>query len=603
MKIKTALLIIPALLLSSLFFACPQPLDLSPVNVPPGMGVFYLSVKDVNMRAIMPASGLGQFTSYKLEFFAIDANFNTDRPIVTATVPNEYTPVSIGVGSYDLLVTAFSSMGAAATGTVRVVINPTMPSAPPVTLTAIRIEGEGTGTFRWNITLPAGLDIATMRIEQITAVAPYINTINFLDPSNAAGPRPGSITDLPSGNYRLTFVLDKSIEGVNNFERREILHIYQNLETVYNFTFTDAHFLRKLYTVTYIFEDSNTDPVEEDYFHGDFVTPLVVSNKSHSDFGGWYTNIDYQNAFNASEPIERDITLHARWIAHNFGIGTINYQEILDRAPGLPSLVTIYRPGTGTPTSHTFTVPNGIFDSVQWFINNEITPRSSSLSFTLNESAIAVTGTHFLTVEVTIDFVPYSRTITVEVRDTYAIGATGPGGGIIFYHDPNGFTVQGYGNPGDPGYFAEYTAYYLEAAPENMTTTLEWASINDGLIQGLSLNTADGTDWAIGRGRRNASLIIADGVNNSYITPAASACEDFATGSYNDWFLPSRNELNQLYINRAAVNSAGGNLGINRIWSSSQGNNSFAWFQDFMDGYQYANFKNIIFNVRAIRAF
>ena len=45
----------------------------------------------------------------------------------------------------------------------------------------------------------------------------------------------------------------------------------------------------------------------------------------------------------------------------------------------------------------------------------------------------------------------------------YAVGDTGPGGGIIFYVSIAGFTVTGTGS---------FTAHYLEAAPVNIATTL-----------------------------------------------------------------------------------------------------------------------------------
>ena len=185
-----------------------------------------------------------------------------------------------------------------------------------------------------------------------------------------------------------------------------------------------------------------------------------------------------------------------------------------------------------------------------------------------------------------------------DIRLTLALGDTGPAGGKIFHIVPAGFTVQGYGNPGDEGYFETYTAYYLEAAPANMATTLMWASNSNDLIPGLS-NWNDQTDWAIGRGRLNTAIIIARGVSQSYTTPAASACVALTTGDKNDWFLPSRYELNQLYIRRADFG-----LSSDWFWSSSQENASFVRIQFFDDGH-YSNYGKSTNdgNVRAVRAF
>jgi hypothetical protein len=185
------------------------------------------------------------------------------------------------------------------------------------------------------------------------------------------------------------------------------------------------------------------------------------------------------------------------------------------------------------------------------------------------------------------------------------IGNRGPAGGIIFHINPAGFTVQGYSG-GSGLNFTGYTAHYFEAAPDNMATTLTWATNNE-LIPGLSQNSGDQTDWAIGRGRMNTAIIIAHGITFSppYTTPAASACVALTTGGKTDWFLPSRNESNALAQIRGQYGIP--NTGI--FWSSSQ-NVVFAaippgaaWNQSFANGSQGSGSKNGANVVRAVRAF
>ncbi|MCL2412189.1 MAG: DUF1566 domain-containing protein, partial [Treponema sp.] len=72
-----------------------------------------------------------------------------------------------------------------------------------------------------------------------------------------------------------------------------------------------------------------------------------------------------------------------------------------------------------------------------------------------------------------------------------------------------------------------------------------------------------------------------------------------ARGFGADWFLPSRNELNALFQNRAAV----GNLGTGWFWSSSQGNTTNAWLQSFASGSRLDFNKHSNDAVRAVRAF
>jgi hypothetical protein len=68
---------------------------------------------------------------------------------------------------------------------------------------------------------------------------------------------------------------------------------------------------------------------------------------------------------------------------------------------------------------------------------------------------------------------------------------------------------------------------------------------------------------------------------------------------YGDWFLPSKGELNQMYINRIAVGgfSAGG------YWSSSEYSAGAAWGQAFFVGLQYDGNKSSPSPVRPVRAF
>ena len=164
----------------------------------------------------------------------------------------------------------------------------------------------------------------------------------------------------------------------------------------------------------------------------------------------------------------------------------------------------------------------------------------------------------------------------------YALGDTGPGGGKIFYRNAVGFTMTD----------TNQVCHYLEAAPDNMPSTLAWAS------SGYTLTSISGTETAIGTGRKNTALILATDAN----APAAKACKDYqGPNNLTDWFLPSKDELNELYEGRSNV----GNMGTNWYWSSSQNGNSYgnAWSQNFDNGYQSYYAKGNKYYVRAVRAF
>ena len=79
-----------------------------------------------------------------------------------------------------------------------------------------------------------------------------------------------------------------------------------------------------------------------------------------------------------------------------------------------------------------------------------------------------------------------------------------------------------------------------------------------------------------------------------------SANHSLAGKNFVDWRLPTKNELNLLYIQKSVV----GSFTTYYYWSSSEYDVDDAWFQYFMNGVQYYNLKDTpLPYVRAIRAF
>jgi len=187
----------------------------------------------------------------------------------------------------------------------------------------------------------------------------------------------------------------------------------------------------------------------------------------------------------------------------------------------------------------------------------------------------------------------------------YELGDTGPGGGIIFYRNLSGFTVQGYS--GGQGSFESYTAKYLEAAPSN-SGTAQWGANGTAIGNGLTTwSTAAARDaglqGSIGSGRKDTQIIVAHlGENES--GRAAQVVNAASFGGYNDWFLPSLGELNELY-KYWNDNGIPANLSptTEYYFSSTQFEVIYAWGQDFISGVQTNVGRNYPSDVRAIRAF
>jgi hypothetical protein len=90
-----------------------------------------------------------------------------------------------------------------------------------------------------------------------------------------------------------------------------------------------------------------------------------------------------------------------------------------------------------------------------------------------------------------------------------------------------------------------------------------------------------GTGTAIGTGSNNADAIVAEFGAGNY---AAKVCDDYDDGTYDDWFLPSKDELDELYDNKDTI----GGFASDVYWSSSEMNGItfYAWSQNFNDGEQ-----------------
>jgi hypothetical protein len=82
---------------------------------------------------------------------------------------------------------------------------------------------------------------------------------------------------------------------------------------------------------------------------------------------------------------------------------------------------------------------------------------------------------------------------------------------------------------------------------------------------------------------------------------AKTACDELILNGYSDWHLPSKEELNALYVN-LKQNGVGGFVG-NYYWSSTEYGDYRAWEQGGYDGEQNNNHKYSKSNVRAVRAF
>lgn len=140
---------------------------------------------------------------------------------------------------------------------------------------------------------------------------------------------------------------------------------------------------------------------------------------------------------------------------------------------------------------------------------------------------------------------------------------------------------------GDPGYVVG-ERHGLIAAPTDQATDSWWTNTDYPLIG------ASGT--ALGTGNANTNIIV------TYMGTSACAarfCSDLVIGIYSDWYLPSKDELNKLYLSKVLI----GGFANAYYWSSSEYDANYAWYQSFNTGGQFNFSKSQLNRVRAVRSF
>ncbi|HHT0594822.1 TPA: hypothetical protein ACTXXA_002984, partial [Legionella anisa] len=177
----------------------------------------------------------------------------------------------------------------------------------------------------------------------------------------------------------------------------------------------------------------------------------------------------------------------------------------------------------------------------------------------------------------------------VDAPGTYTVGQQAMGG-IVFYVDSTGqHGLIAAKEDGDGGAFVQW-----------------------GISQ-QTFATGDG----IGAGNMNTVLAIAkQAAENDSTNSAVLVCANYAVQAdgettcanpgvasdtcYADWYLPSKFELNQLFLQKNTV----GNFLADNYWSSTEVGSGAAWSQQFGSGVQGPDNKTFDSNpVRCVRAF
>ncbi|MDX9808918.1 MAG: hypothetical protein RBT04_02055 [Sphaerochaetaceae bacterium] len=187
----------------------------------------------------------------------------------------------------------------------------------------------------------------------------------------------------------------------------------------------------------------------------------------------------------------------------------------------------------------------------------------------------------------------------------YSLRDMGPAGGYIF-HDKGNY-VDGW--------------RYLEAARAGWSgSTYDPGYIFGHYMPDGSTNTTMGTITGIGTGKANTLALVSSMQNTAYnytygggttANYAAKMCADHAGGGCDDWFLPSKDELTELYQNLKTFNVGGFSI-LEAYWSSSEDYTApdqairYAWalYIDYENAVYYpGTYRQNSLKVRPVRSF
>ncbi len=184
-----------------------------------------------------------------------------------------------------------------------------------------------------------------------------------------------------------------------------------------------------------------------------------------------------------------------------------------------------------------------------------------------------------------------------EIEITYSIGDIGPAGGYIFYENAT-YETDGW--------------RYLESAPAGWSGSPgDPTAIFAFYWDGTAFQTA-GTAAGVGSGEDNTTAIIGNVMytNNLHNTIAsayaAKLCADLvlthAGHDYDDWFMPSKDELDLMFQNLKQQNLGG--FENFSYWCSTEFSADSAWNQYFVTGTTNSSaLRSNTFRVRPVRAF
>lgn len=349
---------------------------------------------------------------------------------------------------------------------------------------------------------------------------------------------------------------------------------------------------RDVFTIHYIEIENSVVSDLTGVRYGATVAEPTAPTRTGYEFGGWFKESSLVNAWSfESDAVTHATDLYAKWTLVSYSI-----TYILNNGTNDAENPATYTNETEMITLHDPTRMSYPFEG--WFANSDFS------------------GDRIIRIETgsTGDKILYAKWKVYQLRDI------GPAGGYIFY---------------DKGLYRDGWQY-LEAAPygwyEGATDSNgSYSGDEDPCFQWGAFGYAidpPATEAAVGSGVRNTESIVNyhDNLSNIYPTKedyyinatqyspnndgtvAAKVCTDFSLAggdvTYDDWFLPSKDELYKMYQNLVNYGLGGFHVTSWAYWSSTDYTDTYESYSQALNSFfQGHSLRSNKFMVRPVRAF
>jgi len=429
---------------------------------PTGMGAVSLRIaNDTMMKTVLPV-GFEKDDMKKYEVIFFEGSTTTEAYRKYHSPAELSNPIYLKAGSYTLEVIAYIEGGKPVAYYESA--QPKYIAIDGTTPWDIELKYYGVvlgqfGTFNWNITLPAGVVAAEMTIESLTTDGSSQPPVNLVATNNFTR------DNIPSDYYQLTLTFTRA--NSQNIVWKEVLHIYQNMTSVFVRDFEDIDFNASIYEVTFNFNyEGAPNSYIRSVIHGNPTTTHAPGDRVGYTFGGWYR---HQTDFSEgnrwifeSTQILKDEVLYARWIP-DFPGGTVTIINLEGEDNW----------EVGATLRADFTPSGTITGTIEYQWNRNGNPITGAR----NQTYLLVNADAGNRITVTISAVDYNGSIT-SGETPVIIGARGSSWENPFLvSDITTLSAVGRGEANAETVFKTWTreSYYRVEAP--VTLTSDWVSI------------------------------------------------------------------------------------------------------------------------------